>query len=119
MNFREDLDWSTVVNPITDEQAKAWVAALRSGEYAQTIGQMYRSVESLKGPEGYCCLGVANKIFELGKDDYAATLTTSDENCDFVLIPGSLQRELYGLNDTERKSFEEIADVIEKGFGLV
>lgn len=119
MNFREDYDWSTVVNPITDEQAKTWVAALRSGEYAQTHGQMYCSAESPRGPEGYCCLGVANKIFELGKDDYAAILTTNDENCDFVFIPDGLQRKLYGLNDRDHKSFNEIADVIEEGFNLV
>lgn len=35
---------------------KKWTAALRSGEYSQTIGELNTS-------EGFCCLGVACKVF--------------------------------------------------------
>jgi hypothetical protein len=37
---------------------KAWVKALRSGEYKQTTGALRRSSSTETMPEGYCCLGV-------------------------------------------------------------
>ena len=45
-----------------NENAKKWVAALRSGEYNQTT-------RCLQDDEGFCCLGVATDLFirETGK----------------------------------------------------
>src|SRR6185503_6538411 len=39
---------------------KQWIAALRSGTYNQSTGY-------LKGPAGYCCLGVACELYGKGK----------------------------------------------------
>ncbi len=39
-----------------NDNAKKWVAALRSGEFQQTKGV-------LRSPEGYCCLGVACEVY--------------------------------------------------------
>jgi len=38
-----------------------WVAALRSGEYPQTMGALQRTVESYR-PVGFCCLGVLTDL---------------------------------------------------------
>lgn len=40
---------------------QTWLEALRSGEYKQTHGTLHNS-------EGYCCLGVAAKVWELSDD---------------------------------------------------
>lgn len=42
---------------IVNENAKKWVAALRSGEYQQTKSRLQNS-------KGYCCLGVACDLYE-------------------------------------------------------
>ena len=43
-----------------NDNAKRWVEALRSGEYAQTTGVLHRIEEEGTGePVGFCCLGVA------------------------------------------------------------
>ena len=39
-----------------NEHAKAWVAALRSGEYSQAQGMLHNH-------HGYCCLGVACDLY--------------------------------------------------------
>lgn len=41
------------------EFKKAWVADLRSGEYAQTTGYLHLTKQDRGRPAGYCCLGVA------------------------------------------------------------
>ena len=54
---------STKMNP---EVKTAWLAALRSGEYAQTKQRLRR-----EGPDGgFCCLGVLTDLFiEAGASD--------------------------------------------------
>lgn len=53
-----------------NENAKALVAALRSGEYTQTTGALHRLVAApatygdKAHPAGHCCLGVACEIFD-------------------------------------------------------
>lgn len=37
---------------------ETWIVALRSGKFAQTNGTLYRDKDSIRGPQGYCCLGV-------------------------------------------------------------
>lgn len=41
------------------EFKEAWVADLRSGEYAQTTGYLCLTKQDRERPAGYCCLGVA------------------------------------------------------------
>lgn len=47
----------------------AWVAALRSGEYKQAVGQ-------LKAGDGHCCLGVLCDLY--AKEHAIANWTTSE-----------------------------------------
>lgn len=108
-----------------NENAKKWVAALRSGEYKQTCG-------ALKGADGYCCLGVACAIaIQAGVGSWPQTLTTGQLPTEiqhyFGLrnsTPGYYdntgeRRTLEGHNDGYKekgiapKSFAEIADIIE------
>lgn len=105
-----------------NDNAKKWVAALRSGEYKQAQNQ-------LRTDEGYCCLGVACELaLEAG--------AISSYNPEGISLPFPVQKWLglaspsgrYGhyqflTNDNDRlgKSFSEIADIIENEqslFGL-
>jgi hypothetical protein len=42
--------------------AEKWAAALRSGEYTQGTGQLYRALHRPNKPAAYCCLGVACQV---------------------------------------------------------
>jgi hypothetical protein len=46
------------VSELTENQ-RAWVQALRSGEYKQTKGVLAKLDEETREPLGFCCLGVA------------------------------------------------------------
>lgn len=120
VDFRKDYDWTGVVAPVTDEQAKLLVAALRSGNYDQAKGQFHRLPdEDCKG--GFCCLGVANEVWEAGKDGgHAVFHTEAGEGAPIIIerLPYPLQIDLYRMNDAGIP-FNDIADHIERGFNLV
>jgi len=96
--------------------ADIWVKALRSGKYEQTTGR-------LKTTGGYCCLGVLCDISDNLEKDWGG----------LVILPHSVQEwagikhsnGFYG-NETKHlclathndngKSFNDIADIIEKEF---
>lgn len=95
-----------------------WVKALRSGDYEQ--GKFY-----LKNSKGnYCCLGVACKISGQKDEDimgiaYPKTIYNSIPKVPmFFKRPTELQDDmlhtLSKMNDRGGKSFDEIADYIEK-----
>lgn len=92
---------------LTKEQKATWVAALRSGDYEQCRGE-------LKNREGaYCCLGVAHEVL-VGPIEYGSIAYAALE----PLVGRSLTREdpagaLVYLNDSQGKSFAEIADYVE------
>lgn len=99
----------TVLNPITEKQYDDWVDTLRGDKYKQ--GQ-----DQLKNEDNtYCCLGVANDMFDLQcEDHYLFLTTTSDTNLGmYKLIPRYLQEKLADMNDGG-KSFTEIADYLEE-----
>ena len=94
-----------------------WVSELRSGKYAQVMSHLH-----VKG-KGFCCLGVlANCVdpvwthFREGGIDVMensfAVAETYDDISDFV-GSSELASVLYGMNDIEKKSFDEIADYID------
>ena len=102
-----------------NDNAKKWVAALRSGEYKQGFGY-------LRSDEGFCCLGVACNIFNVrGWKNTKKGITYAEEN---QVLPHKVM-DWLGLQDEEGtadfqgktltylndsgKSFSEIADVIE------
>lgn len=117
-----------------NQEIKArWVAALRSGEYAQ-------SKDCLNNGNGFCCLGVLSDLYARehgvewippreGKNHY--TLSNDDEGREYypserviewaqlpgdkgnapVMVPG-LRKTVAELNDSGA-TFKWIADVIE------
>ena len=93
---------------------KKWIEALRSGNYQQGRGM-------LKGPLGYCCLGVLCEISGMGTwfDSYYYEI--EDERSGAVLpvklrekigLSAEQQTNLIGMNDSG-DTFLEIADWIE------
>lgn len=110
----------TKMNP----EAKAkWLEALRSGDYVQGRSR-------LQDENGCnCCLGVLARIqgvrveatsygntFHFGADtvhgdfEYSSNYCPPDEFCD---IGPTAQNTLIAMNDSQEKSFNEIADYIE------
>ena len=105
------------------EIKKLWLEALRSGEYKQ--GQ-WRLHNPKKGT--FCCLGVLCDVVD--KNDIykpERTLRKDDIECfdylsETLSIPiqkiagldKQIEKDLYKMNDRQRKSFTEIADYIER-----
>lgn len=111
----------------TKAQIKKWVTALRSGKYKQSIGE-------LQNHEGYCCLGVACDIFINQKSkllrsngELCGTMPNSQPkapkwliniNDEFKHLQFKYGAHTYAflltnLNDVEKFTFDEIADVLE------
>ncbi len=100
-----------------------WVAALRSGQYAQTTG-------TLKDDKGYCCLGVLCDLYqrETGKGEWTSFGFQTAIGCASQVVPpkevlvwSGLQTEageigddqcLAGDNDNG-KTFQEISNTID------
>ena len=80
------------------ENIQKWIEALRSGEYNQATG-------SLRGPTGYCCLGVGCDISRVGSwgeetNDYSGTIhyITNGKYFYDSSLPDAV-RDWFGLND--------------------
>lgn len=115
---------------------KTWLDALRSGKYKQ--GTTY-----LKVDDCYCCLGVACELTgypseeELGYTSWEELggnnrlISTMSKNImnyyGFAFADGLFKNaytykdhnSLANLNDTERMTFNEIADFVEKNMSKV
>lgn len=111
-----------------NNNAKKWVAALRSGEYKQTTGH-------LRDQKGFCCLGVACELYmkenpDLLKVDRHGLYYSTVEAVFGVLSEPIMNwlglREAAGIhetnegplsltnyNDVKRLSFAAIANIIE------
>jgi hypothetical protein len=105
-----------------------WIKALRSGEYKQCRSQLHNVKEN-----SFCCLGVLCDLTkeELGgewneweqikyKDDKAASATLPEivmKYCDLHSCDGLYNKNCSLAMDNDKgKSFEEIADIIERNF---
>lgn len=111
------------------ELKKRWVDALRSGKYIQ-------DERALNTGKGFCCLGVACEVF---KDDVGLEVRTGTTGEVYYdggrhSLPASLQslleitmrgtlttkvghrKHLTELNDLEKMTFDQIADVIDEQF---
>ena len=98
-----------------DKIAKeVWCAALRSGEFEQDVG-------CLAPPDGgFCCLGVAMKVFPALEDTFEQSITKwplchylTPGACALLGLSHDTMFQLASLNDSGR-SFKEIAAVIEE-----
>lgn len=115
-----------------NKNAKKWVKALRSGKYKQTNGQL---TALKKGePVAHCCLGILCELavadgVEVKIRDSVDTRTYDGNGGvppDAVMKWAGLRHaagdiivqkessDLTELNDTQRKSFKQIARVIEQ-----
>ena len=109
------------------QHRKDWVEALRSGKYEQGSGL-------LREGNYYCCIGVACEVAKIPFTKSSKDLYRYGEEENTDMAPDEAQ-EYYGLasedgsltlenterytsltilNDQERWSFEDIADLIEK-----
>lgn len=86
---------------MNQEVKKAWVAALRSGDYKQTW-KMLRRDQHIASEISYCCLGVLNYCIPGGHDAYYSRTVTK---CLSTLVR---------MNDVELRTFSEIANYIEE-----
>ena len=108
-----------------------WIAALRSGNFRQTC-------YDLKNEHGYCCLGVACEIAgitpvlntTLSGDSYYRFNDSRSSlpievkkyygfNNSLGGISGDYNNTLSSLNDTDRLTFEKIADFVEENWDKV
>lgn len=98
-----------------DTELKAkWVAALRGGEYQQARYQ-------LRNGNGHCCLGVLCEVAGLKIDRMGERVEGVEAQNAYKPVTDLIGEEyqtdhLTRLNDSERKSFAEIADYIETNF---
>lgn len=121
------------------ERLKLWVAALRSGEYAQTQGVLQRTngPDYQGRPKGFCCLGVACEVaiknglevikyendgvvFYNGVDTLLpeAVATWYGYGGLLMHIPSFVGVSATAYNDKLGKTFPEIADMIEEEYNL-
>lgn len=110
-----------------NDNAKKWVAALRSGKYQQ-------GRKALNHYDVFCCLGVACTIYQEEVGDLYIELSSAGYyyyNSSHLLLPGLVQdwlnlkdpfggyiegdrtTDLTSLNDIRGYNFNQIADLIE------
>ncbi len=96
----------------------AWIEALRSGNYKQHRGSLTSNscsidLPTFKGAKAHCCLGVAIEVdckINGNNPDEVRLISVVGH---YISINGPEQATLIYMNDTEYKSFPEIADYIE------
>lgn len=107
---------------LPEEFKQKWIEALRSGAYLQGKGRLYDELDNT-----YCCLGVACIVAGIPKDDIVGEPTTDIESgIEEGKLPKGLVYEngdgendkeidyLMQMNDQDGKTFEDIADFVEK-----
>lgn len=111
---------------VLGQNQKLWVEALRSGEYEQCTNELCTNDGA--GTNYYCCLGVANELFNLNAQDnetldgtnYAEVLGLFDSEGAIQGDEDELESlSLLEMNDSDGKSFIEIANFIEANPELV
>lgn len=100
-----------ITNKLPEDFKKKWVAALRSGEYKQGKGTLYR-----ENNDTHCCLGVACRIAGMENDTIAALdyIPIRYNIPDFLIGEEEIPLTLSSMNDEKVLPFTEIADWIEK-----
>jgi hypothetical protein len=114
----DSLPPTTQAKHVWTEPQKAWLEALSSGKFQQTKGSLKHH-----NTNSFCCLGVACEISNMGVFHASGYyyLIGSDGIHGRSLLPEKIEKRLgllnykylAGLNDTQGKTFDEIADYIE------
>ncbi len=107
-----------------------WLEALRSGKYKQGQEYLFRDYvdnengDSIKG-EYYCCLGVLGQINSCTLYPFSETVLAELDSDMINNLPQELLHaktplvdKLIHMNDSENKSFKQIADWIEENCEL-
>lgn len=89
-----------------------WVAALRSGKYKQTTGQLVE--ESERGKLSYCCLGVLCEISPRVKELNLHDAILDIPALDYAGFTLAQSIHLQSMNDDGGNGFKRIATWIEK-----
>lgn len=93
------------------EFKEKWIAALRSGEYQQGIGELCNSDNK------YCCLGVAAHLCGVTGHDLSSEWISHELaykfNIPHILVGWIGEAESLALMNDEGLSFIQIADYIE------
>ena len=84
-----------------------WVKALRSGEWKQCRHYMYNTRDN-----SFCCLGVACRLIK-PMEDYKEQESAFRVMREHYGIGRYTAFKLADMNDSQRKTFTEIADYIE------
>ena len=108
---------------------KAWIKALKSGDYIQGTGALKRSIDINNSEIAYCCLGVACSVAGVPEEYITGEWINYVDGYEYDVVPEVLHGESDGnklvealscMNDThtadttEHKfSFEDIADWID------
>lgn len=97
------------------EKKRVWVAELRSGNHRQGKHKLMQQVAG--EPTMYCCLGVLAKVTGLLTEKQLFYNEGYDQLHVVLGVPPygvSNRTTCIHMNDTEGKSFAEIADWVEK-----
>lgn len=95
---------------------RKWVAALRSGKYRQSRGQLH-------GKFGHCCLGVAEEICPTKIDNFTELLSSNvqkwlgiEKDNPYLVLKSGKETGAAEMNDLGHYSFNQIADAIERTY---
>lgn len=104
-----------VLSPMTDQQKSEWVSALRSGKFKQGTAQLKREIGD--GTFEYCCLGVAEKVLNLGSHSIENLAISNYGESEPIFLDFDLQASLAGMND-RGLVFNTIAGYIEQNVNV-
>lgn len=104
---------------------EVWIPKLRGGEIKQ--GCCYLHIKDIRGQHSMCCMGVAydatpnKKWLSAGVNTQAyithwgsSTGYLDDETRKLIGLEGWHEKTLVDLNDSQKKDFNHIADVLEE-----
>lgn len=90
---------------MNEEMKSKWVKALRSGQYKQARGRVKRD-------DSYCCIGVGALACGHEVRDFTVTGHAAEK----LSLTEEQITNLVRMNDSEEKSFRQIAAYIQKNF---
>lgn len=103
-------------NPRQRERLDFWIKSLKSGDYRQSCSGDLCFMGS-DGFVAYCCLGVAQEIFDIDSEDDDHVYLNSDQCVHNLGLSYEQQQQLASMNDGKDKvgnlSFDQIADVLQ------
>lgn len=110
-NFKEHA-----THPMNPDAKKAWVAGLRSGNYAQTNGHLHLKEALQFTPAGFCCLGV---LSELAVENKVGSVVSEPSRPNSNIIEYKSTSEVYRYDSSTAFLIDEVAEWAEFPWGIV